>query len=125
MEQEANPPPSVSHGLYRKPAGHDCPECGGTVTPRGPRQLYCSPACKRAWQHRAAVRGRQILPHIMAARATRDGTRGDEGAREVGAHAAFLARQLLQQWRDEDAAAGRMDAVRLAQLRRRFGHDWR
>lgn len=104
---------------------HPCPECGApvvqTVPPRHGR-IFCSQACRKAHHYREGIRGRKLMMYAPAARATRNGTRG-QGA-EVGAHATARMNQLLADWRDEDARAGRMDAVQLATLRRRLCFDW-
>ncbi len=115
---DLHPRASVSNGGPRK-ASHKCPECGGDVWLTGPRPVFCSKACRKASHYREVLRGRQLLNLAMAARATRDGSRGD---RETGAYAAREARSLMQQWADEDRAAGRMSAVELVALRRRMGH---
>jgi uncharacterized Zn finger protein (UPF0148 family) len=101
---------------------YPCPECGGIVVQRGPGQIFCTPACRKAHHNREAVRGRQLMMYAPAARATRNGTRGI-GA-DAGAHATHRMNQLLSEWRDEDARAGRMGPVELAQLRHRVGYDW-
>lgn len=84
-----------------------CCECGRPFRVRyGARQLFCAKACKTAFENRMTVRGRQLTVLAMAARQTRDGTR----------------RRLMQQWRDEDAAAGRISAADFMALRLALGH---
>ena len=100
-------------------ARHNCPECGGAVGLSGPRQMFCSTGCRKAHHARETLRGRMLLHFAMAARATRDGTRGD---RETGAYASAEARELMQRWAEEDRAAGRMSAVEIIALRKWMGH---
>lgn len=116
--------PAVCPAAPKRFAGgrHACPECGAGVTPTGPRQLFCSQPCRRAWNYRTAVRGQQLLPYALASRQTREGTRGGAEARDAGRYAASEARDLMQRWRDEDAAAGRMAPAAFIALRRRYGH---
>lgn len=113
---------TTATGRRLRKRAHPCPECGGEVIAAGPAAIFCSRSCKRAHHDRTERRGARLLPYVMAARQTRDGTRGDK---ETGAHAAHVARTLMERWRDEDAAAGRMSATELTALRIRLGHDWR
>lgn len=99
-----------------------CPECGGPVVVRNKRQqIFCSDPCRKAHHYRDGVRGRQLMQYAMAARQTRNGSRGNA---EVGSLASSRMNNLMAAWRDEDAKAGRMDAVQLAALRNRFCRDW-
>lgn len=121
MLTKAQPPagsPSVSNGRART-AKNPCPECGGPVVAFGPRAVFCGSRCKKAHHYREGLRGRQLLAFAMAARATRDGTRGDK---DTGRAASARARDLMQQWAEDDKAAGRMSAVQLVALRGRMGH---
>lgn len=97
-----------------------CPECGATFKPQDQRQLFCTKEHRTAWNKRATVRGRVLTPYTMAARQTRDGTRGDKG---TGKRAAQISHELMQRYRDEDRANGRMDAVSFAALRLQHGFD--
>lgn len=100
-----------------------CPECLAAVkasAAAGFRNIFCCPAHRQAWHNRATVRGRVLVPLVLAARVTRDGSRGD---RETGRRAARQARALMQRYAEEDRAAGRMPADEYAALRHRFGHD--
>jgi hypothetical protein len=95
------------------PDGHGrvrgCCECGAAFRIRhGAGRLFCRKACKVAWENRYTVRGRQLMLLVMAAR---EGTRGKPAAKAAGRRAAQLAREAMQQWRDEDAAAGRASAA--------------
>ena len=92
-----------------------CPECLGVFRPRVPRQLFCSAPHKRAWNNRGLKRGAVLFSLNMAARETRDGTRGDKA---TGKTASWQGNTLMQRWRDEDREAGRMGQVEY--LRRRF-----
>lgn len=107
---------SSVQGHAGKPAGADCalgpvsgrrrcPECLCAFVPRHPGQLFCAPSHRDTWNNRASVRGRVLTPLVMASRVTRNGTRG---IRAVGTRASNDANRLLQQWKEEDAAAGRM-----------------
>ena len=97
------------------PQTRPCPECmaGFVATQAG--QLFCTPAHRDAWNNRGTVRGRVLTPLAMVARITRDGTRGD---RVTGKRASSENAALIQRWRDEDAAAGRMPWPEY--LRRRY-----
>jgi len=115
-----NTPPQTGQEARRGLCRHTCPECAASFANRHPRQIFCSDRHKRAWETRSATRARQLFPHAAAARLTRDGSRGD---RETGRKASILAAQLIQAWRDDDAAAGRMSAVDYAAVRYRLGYD--
>lgn len=92
-----------------------CPECLTPFRPRVLRQLFCCAEHKRDWHHRSTKRGAVLFSLEMAARETRDGTRGDK---DTGKRASWQGNLLKQQWRDEDRAAGRMSQVDY--MRRRF-----
>lgn len=79
-----------------------------TFEPKVANQLFCCPAHTAAWNNRATARGR-VLTHLsIAARVTRNGTRGDPAQREAGRQASKAHNALIQRYRDEDRAAGRM-----------------
>jgi predicted nucleic acid-binding Zn-ribbon protein len=101
-------------------SGHGCPECGQRFFMAHPRQLFCKPIHKNAWETRARKRGLQFLPLGLVARETRNGTRGDI---DTGKRATRDADFLRIQWRDEDKQAGRMSAVEFQRLRQRMGYD--
>jgi hypothetical protein len=63
-------------------------------------------------------RGAVLAPLYAAARATRGGTRGDTA---TGQRARRDSDLLIQRWRDEDEAAGRMPAVDYVAARYRHG----
>ena len=100
---------------------HLCPECGEVFQPIAgqARQLFCTPAHKQAFQQRARIRGRALLPLQMAARITRGGSRGNAS---VGIRARQDAEQLIDRWVAEDREAGRMSAVDYIALRLRKGY---
>lgn len=100
-----------------------CPECGLSVPRRAANQLFCSPAHRDAWNTRATVRGKALTALAMVAHITRNGTRGDDAARETGRRAKSDAHQLIQRWRDEDRAAGRMGWPEYLARRYRTGFD--
>ena len=89
-------------GTAASPASAACPECLAPFRRRHPRQLFCSPA------HQMAVRGAALCAFAMTGHITRNGTRGEPEARNAGRHAKSVAHTLIQRWRDEDRAAGRM-----------------
>jgi len=100
--------------------GRTCPECGTLFRAAHPRQIFCSPAHKRAWHNRDTVRGARLTTLAMAAHSTRGGTRGDK---ETGKRARRDSEQLMRQWDADDRAAGRMRAVEYVALRNRLGYD--
>jgi endogenous inhibitor of DNA gyrase (YacG/DUF329 family) len=95
-----------------------CPECGADFTGRQPAQLFCSVEHKRTYNNRWMKRGAVLAPLYAAARATRNGTRGDAA---TGKRASSDANHLIQRWKDEDAAQGRMSAVDYVAARYRLG----
>jgi hypothetical protein len=100
-----------------------CPECLAAVKPSagaGFRNMFCCPEHRVAYHNRATVRGRVLVPLVMAARLTRDGSRGDT---VTGKRAARQARTLMQRYAEEDRAGGRMPADEYAALRHRLGFD--
>lgn len=114
-ENEAPDTPSLSRGT---PAVWRCPECLGPVKRRQATQLFCSPEHKRAYANRWVARGSVIAPLYAAARATRGGSRGDKA---TGTRARADAEHLVQRWRDEDAAVGRMPVTAYVAERYRLG----
>lgn len=96
-----------------------CPECGTDFVARNPGALFCCPAHRKAWNNRWTVRGSQLAQYQAVARLTRDGTRGKPDDRTIGKRCAAAARRLLQRWRDEDRAEGRMDATEFMHRRLR------
>lgn len=101
-------------------APRTCPECGKLFEPNRRNQLFCSAQHKAAWENRATVRGKVLAPLAFAARATRNGTQGPQDLREIGRRASNAQNRLIREWRDEDHAAGRMDATTF--LRQRVKH---
>lgn len=117
---------SVLHGPARKAASdgapasrHTCPECAQPFRPVHSRQLFCSPEHKATFHNRATVRGRALTPVVMAARITRDGTRGDM---VTGKRARQESRQMIDTWAREDREAGRMDMVAYMKARLLIGY---
>jgi hypothetical protein len=90
-------------------AERPCPECGVLHKPRQAGTLFCCPAHRDAWNNRQTVRGRVLTRYVIAARITRDGTRGTPDQRAYGRKAAQIMRRLINRYRDEDRAVGRMD----------------
>jgi hypothetical protein len=102
-------------------APRTCPECAKLFEPNRRNQLFCSTAHKAAWENRATVRGKVLTPLAAVARMTRNGTRGSDEMRAIGRRASNQQNRLIQQWRDEDRAVGRMDAGEFLRLRVKFG----
>ena len=99
--------------------GAACPECRQQFDRVHPRQLFCSNAHKTTFHNRATVRGRMLTPIAMAARITRDGSRGDVG---VGKLARRDAHRLMDLWAREDRLEGRMSMVDYMRERRRIDY---
>lgn len=117
--------PATAPSAMTAPATRSrCPEC---QTPlgrlRSPNQLFCSIAHRDRWNNRTAARGKILTPLAIVDRMTRSGTRGNEEAKAVGREAASHAAILIQRWRDEDAAAGRMGWPEYLQRRYAVGFD--
>ncbi|MES2494601.1 MAG: hypothetical protein V4618_00675 [Pseudomonadota bacterium] len=85
-----------------------CAECLAPYASAQPGQLFCCPAHREAFQDRLRVRGRQLAPLELAARATRGGSRGDKA---IGIRARQAAERLKDRWNAEDKAEGRMPMV--------------
>ena len=100
-----------------------CAECGATAPQRAANQLHCSAACRDRWNARIAARGKVAVPLLLVARLTRDGTRGDDADQRLGRTAASQLRHLLRRWKDEDAAAGRLDWRTFLRRRYAAGYD--
>lgn len=98
-----------------------CPECMVPFEPKVANQLFCTPQHKADWNNRATARGRVLTPLSMTARITRDGTRGSVDDRAAGKRAAKRYRNLIQQHRDEDRAAGRMPWPEYSRRRTELG----
>ena len=105
------------------PAGtRCCANCPTLFTIRpGARKLFCCAKCEIDYRNLLTVRGRQSMLLVMAARQTRDGTRGTPARKAAGLSAVRQLNALLQDWRDADRAAGRADAIDVFALRERLG----
>lgn len=113
--------PAVLDGPPEQPplaTGRRCAECPAHFAPRDAKQLFCGIPCKRAYNNRWLTRGAVLAPIYTAARVTRGGSRGDKA---IGRKARQAAEQLVQRWIEEDAAAGRLDAVAYVAHRLRHG----
>lgn len=99
--------------------GPVCPECMEPFHRVHPRQLFCSPAHKKAFHNRATARGLTLAPVAIAARATRDGSTGDK---DTGKRARRESRRLMDRWAREDREAGRMSMVDYMAARWRIGY---
>lgn len=71
------------------------------------------------FHNRATVRGKVLAPMAMAARITRDGSRGDT---VTGKRARRESRHLIDQWAREDREAGRMDMASYMRARIKIGY---
>lgn len=97
-----------------------CPECLEALEGASPRQMFCSAAHKQAFHNRQTVRGRQLVPLVMAERVTRSGSCRDKA---TGKKARQDSRRLMDRWNAEDRAAGRMAMDEYVALRIRFGFE--
>lgn len=113
-------PPQIAQEPDRRLSTHACPECGQRFFLKHPRQLFCKPMHKRAFESIMRTRGLQFLAVGIAQRETRNGTRGDK---ETGRKANLEADMLRARWRAEDKKAGRMSTVAFLSLRYRHGYD--
>lgn len=71
-----------------------CNECGDGYTPRRADEFYCSIPCRKAFENRRMVRGRDLYDLFMCLRYERG------VARALGIWA--IACRLAQGWREED-----------------------
>ena len=95
-----------------------CPNCGERFTCAHWRQLYCTKACKAQFSARQKVRGQLIVTEMMGHRMARNAR--DEKTRRLAADAWATARRLLDQWIQEDRAAGRPSALWVLELQGRL-----
>lgn len=107
-------PPRIARTAKRAPARSTpvviaCPECLGTFRLTQRHQLFCSRIHKRAYNNRLMKRGAVLAPLVILARVTRNGSEGRH--KEHGRRASRDSDQLIQRWRDDDKAAGRMDVL--------------
>lgn len=116
----ANAPAEMPAGGPSRSSGYECPECLQPYVAVHPRQIFCCDAHKKAWEARSRLRARQLYPFATVARLTRGGTRG---LIFTGRRALADQDVLIQRWRDEDAAAGRMSAVDFLNLRYTLGYE--
>ncbi len=101
----------------------ECPECRKLFEPNRANQLFCTSQHNADWNNRATARGRVLVPFSIVAGISRNGTRGTPEAREVGRTASRRHHALIQQYRDEDRAAGRMEWTEYMAHRIRLGID--
>ena len=112
--------PAKTHGLVPGPtaAAWRCPECGAAFLAVQRHQLFCSHPHRRAWHNRWMKRGAVLAPLQATVRITRGGSRGRKG---IGRIARCDAERLLQNWKEEDSAAGRMQIDQYMEMRYRLG----
>lgn len=110
-------PPGNGDNPARRP--RRCPECLALVdTSKDWRKLYCCDAHRIAYHNRQTVRGRKLVPMVMAERITRSGWCRDK---ETGKLARQKSRQMMDLWNREDREAGRMPADEYIAVRERLG----
>lgn len=95
-----------------------CQECSTDFFAAKPNQLFCCREHKRAYNNRWMKRGAVLAPLAVAARYTRNGTRGDKA---TGSRANTDANRLMERWKQEDEAAGRIFTVDYVANRYRLG----
>lgn len=102
-----------------KKNGRRCPECLEPVdTSKDWRKMFCSDAHRTAYHNRQTVRGRKLVPLVMAERITRSGWCRDK---DTGKLARQKSRRLMDLWNHEDREAGRMAADEYIAVRQRLG----
>ena len=104
-------------------APRTCPECGKPFEPKVVGQLFCEPEHNTDWNNRQTKRGRVLTPLVIAAVATRNGRSGSAEEREAGKRACREQNRLIQRYRAEDRAAGRMDWRAFNALRFKLGFE--
>lgn len=110
------PPPSTASAPKRV---RRCPECLAAVdTTKDWRKMFCCEPHRVAFHNRQTVRGRKLVPLVMAERITRSGWCRDK---DTGKLARQKSRQLMDFWNLEDREAGRMAADEYIALRQRLG----
>lgn len=115
-DQPERPPPLEPAGLGRR-----CVECLGPVdTSRDERKMFCCDGHRTAFHNRQTVRGRKLVPLVIAARITRGGE-GRYRRGTAGRAARKRAEALMAQWTKEDRAEGRMTMDEYVELRMRLG----
>jgi hypothetical protein len=108
-----------ANGNGKKP--RRCAECGAPVdTSKEWRKMFCSNEHRTAYHNRQTVRGRKLVPLVMAERITRSGYCRDKA---TGILARQKSRHLMDLWVREDREAGRMPADEYVALRERLGFN--
>ncbi len=100
-----------------------CPECMRLFEPKVANQLFCCPQHNNDFTNRGTKRGRVLTPLAIVARVTRNGTQGNQEAREAGRKASNAHNALVKRYRDEDRAAGRMEWTEFHIRRLALGFD--
>ncbi|WP_342248643.1 hypothetical protein [Sphingomonas sp. OTU376] len=91
--------------------------------PKVANQLFCCPQHNNDFTNRGTKRGRVLTPLAIVARVTRNGTQGNQEAREAGRKASNAHNALVKRYRDEDRAAGRMEWTEFHIRRLALGFD--
>ncbi|GAA4220197.1 hypothetical protein GCM10022253_23790 [Sphingomonas endophytica] len=107
-------------GVLQASAVGICPECQAAFVPQQNTQLFCCSQHRAAWNNRMTVRGRVATPLMIAARLTRNGTRGGSTS---GYRASVDLDTLIRRWRQEDQDARRMATVAYVDRRYALGFD--
>ncbi len=97
-----------------------CPECQAPFALQQPTQLFCCAEHRTSWNNRMTVRGRVATPLMIAARLTRNGSRGGSVS---GYRASTDLDTLIRRWRREDEGEGRMSTVSYVDRRYALGFD--
>jgi hypothetical protein len=98
-----------------------CPECLAAVdTSKDWRKLFCSNEHRTAYHNRQTVRGRKLVPLVMAERITRSGYCRDK---VTGILARQKSRHLMDLWNREDREAGRMPSDEYVAIREKLGFN--
>lgn len=101
--------------------GRVCPECAVAVdVSKDWRVMFCSAEHRTAFHNRQTVRGRKLVPLVMAERITRSGYCRDKA---TGILARQRSRQLMDLWAREDREAKRMPMDTYVALRERLGFN--
>lgn len=110
-------PPENGNGNGKRP--RLCPECLAPVdTSKDWRKMFCCDQHRNAYHNRQTVRGRKLVPLVMAERITRSGWCRDK---DTGKLARQRSRRLMDHWNLEDREAGRMAADEYIAVRQRLG----
>ena len=106
----------ASQGRFTK----TCADCGSTFQAKRSHATFCKPACKTAFQNRAAAEGRAIIALAKAWRLSRNAKGQSPEAiatREVGGAALSELTSILDLFTAQDRAEGRTAAMTIEYAR--------